>query len=109
VPAERTLHDLGVDSLGALQLRNGIGLAVAERLPATVIFDHPTAYALTRFLAARLSGEAPGPGNAAPHRATADAPDEALTEDTVASASDEELFALLDAELGLGEEESRDG
>ncbi|GGM05997.1 hypothetical protein GCM10010129_57070 [Streptomyces fumigatiscleroticus] len=101
VPADRTLHDLGVDSLGAVQLRNGIGRALAERLPATVVFDHPTADALSRFLAARIQGEESGPDSPT-HGA-------ALTEDTVASASDEELFALLDAELGTSDEETRDG
>ncbi|MFG3366317.1 SDR family NAD(P)-dependent oxidoreductase [Streptomyces sp. NPDC048156] len=109
VPADRTLHDLGVDSLAALQLRNAIGRAVAERLPATVVFDHPTAYALTGFLAARLSGDEPVPEDFAPAAARSDAAEQDLTEDAVSSASDEELFALLDAELGLGEEESRNG
>ncbi|MEY9992095.1 acyl transferase domain-containing protein/acyl carrier protein [Streptomyces sp. V4I8] len=108
VPADRTLHDLGVDSLTALQLRNGIGRAVAERLPATVVFDHPTALALARFLAARLCGDEPDDDSAVPEAAET-ATTAGMTEEAVASATDEELFALLEAELGLGDERSPDG
>jgi acyl carrier protein len=131
VPADRTLHDLGVDSLTALQLRNGIGRAVAERLPATVVFDHPTALALARSLATRLAGDEQAEqadGYAyepsverADESAVAEATETTatagttttttagMTEETVSSATDEELFALLEAELGLGDERSTDG
>ncbi|MFC4907596.1 SDR family NAD(P)-dependent oxidoreductase [Actinomadura gamaensis] len=59
VDPERSFRDMGFDSLAAVQFRNGLGETVGERLPATLVFDHPTALALTRHLLDELFPEVP--------------------------------------------------
>ena len=39
---ERSFQDLGLDSLGALELHRRLTLSTATVLPTTVVFDHPT-------------------------------------------------------------------
>ncbi|MFC8330209.1 type I polyketide synthase [Streptomyces olivaceus] len=57
VAATTAFTQLGLTSLSAVALRNGLGDATGLRLPVTVAFDHPTPDALAQFLHRRLGGE----------------------------------------------------
>jgi acyl transferase domain-containing protein/NADPH:quinone reductase-like Zn-dependent oxidoreductase/NADP-dependent 3-hydroxy acid dehydrogenase YdfG len=90
LPPAVALKDLGLDSLMAVELRNHLARFGGVALPATVAFDHPTLDALADRLGVIWSLQAaPTPGP------------KAAAEDDLEGLSDEDVEALLAAELNL--------
>ncbi|MEU7982400.1 type I polyketide synthase [Micromonospora sp. NPDC049081] len=64
VDDERSLRDMGFDSLTAVELRNRLNTVTGLRLPTTLVFDFPTAVALSEQIGTRLVPETGEPAGA---------------------------------------------
>ncbi|MEU0398584.1 type I polyketide synthase, partial [Streptomyces sp. NPDC006208] len=75
VDPAKAFKELGFDSLSAVELRNRLTQASGVRLPATLVFDHPTPVAVARLLLSEAGGVADEPRAVArPRRASVDEP-----------------------------------
>jgi len=123
--ATNLFSEIGLNSVNAIELRNRLIVATGLRLPATVMFDHPTPTAVARLMREDLTTPVAGPHRSADRlldeledllaTATAVDPHTAGRLETIAKrwrpatadgaldvsmASDEELFRLMDASNG---------
>lgn len=61
---DQPLHELGIDSIGAVELRNALSSTLGIKLPATAMFDYPTVGAMIGYvnstIAEQFSGRSAG-------------------------------------------------
>nr|WP_284746753.1 type I polyketide synthase [Amycolatopsis sp. RTGN1] len=72
IEAQRHFLESGLDSLTAVELRNGLNEDTGLRLPPTVVFDHQTPAGLAAHLLSELDGSGPAPEPAGEPDALAD-------------------------------------
>eukprot|EP00878_Enallax_costatus_P039893 GHUV01045827.1.p1 GENE.GHUV01045827.1~~GHUV01045827.1.p1 ORF type:complete len:465 (+),score=138.43 GHUV01045827.1:195-1589(+) len=75
VSADEPLMAAGLDSLGAVELRNTLERSLNISLPATVTFDHPSAAAIAHYVATKLQTAPRPPAAGTPYQAPAVADD----------------------------------
>jgi acyl transferase domain-containing protein/aryl carrier-like protein len=99
----RGLFSLGLDSLRAIELKNRLASKLGRGFAASVLFEHATCAALTRYLVTELLGLGEDEDAASP----AASPLAAVATDELAGLADAEVNARLDQALQRLERGSR--
>ncbi|MCP5018763.1 MAG: SDR family NAD(P)-dependent oxidoreductase [Ketobacter sp.] len=103
------LQELGLDSLMAVELRNILCALIGKQLPATLMFKYPTVSSLSTFLIQDMFPDEMADAeedNAQTENTEASAQQEQQEEeDQLDDLSDDELAAMLAAELGDDDED----
>ena len=60
IALDTPLMEAGLDSIGAVELRNAVSSFLGVDLPATVTFDYPSLQALAGYILSKLGAQAPG-------------------------------------------------
>jgi phthiocerol/phenolphthiocerol synthesis type-I polyketide synthase C len=93
IDEDEALHDIGLDSLMAVELRNSLSASLGTQLSPTLVLDYPTLRTLTDCLLAELFGQPAHEGSGTP--------------DDTTTLSDAEAEAQLLEELGRQEHGAR--
>jgi Phosphopantetheine attachment site len=93
----------GLDSLGAVELRNALSAKFGTDLPATVVFDYPTLNAMMEFIASLAAARAPAAEETRAHRRQ-QAPDSvAATTSDIARLAEDVLGKPVEPDMPLME------
>ncbi|NUS86692.1 MAG: SDR family NAD(P)-dependent oxidoreductase [Streptomyces sp.] len=82
----KPFHEQGLSSLGIVELRNQLSAQTGLRMPASVLFDHPTPSALAGHLATELA-----PDTVPPHRTPPEAEPGTTDLEAILSLAEQEL------------------
>ena len=56
IAADAPLMEAGLDSIGAVEVRNAVASKFGVEVPATVTFDYPSVQALAGFVHSKMTG-----------------------------------------------------